>query len=129
VIRARYAAPVVLAVAAAPVLQQAVPPRGVVRAGEYRAAPAAAPLMSGEVYDAGAFPLSPVELRPGQGRDAVVAMCGVCHSLRYITMQPPLPPETWAATVRKMVEVHGAAIPEVVARQITSYLQGSYGAR
>jgi hypothetical protein len=113
----------------APAVQQATLPPGLVRAGEYRVGPPAPPVAAGSVYDVGAFPLSTPELPPGEGRDATVAMCSVCHSVRYITMQPPLPPATWAATVRKMIDVHGAAIPEDVAVRITGYLQTQYGVR
>jgi len=114
-----------LAVAGAPPRQAPAPP-GLVRAGVYQQAtggdapPAAG---GGPVYDVGPFPLSPPELPPGEGRDATVAMCSVCHSLRYITMQPPLPPDVWRATVRKMIDVHGAGIPDTVAGSITRYLQ------
>jgi hypothetical protein len=119
----------VLLAGSAPGVQQAPPP-GLVRAGEYRVGQPAPPVaVSGGLYDVGAFPLSTPELPPGEGRDATVAMCSVCHSVRYITMQPPLPPATWAATVRKMIDVHGAAIPEDVAGRITGYLQARYGVR
>jgi len=116
-------------VVAGPVQETPAPP-GLVRAGEYRlnmqgaAAPAPG---GGSVYDVGPFPLNPPELPPGEGRDATIAMCAVCHSLRYITMQPPLPPDTWRATVRKMIDVHGAAIPDDVAARITRYLQEQAG--
>ena len=125
--RVRLAAAIVVLVVGAPVWQQASPPPGVVRAGEYRAAPVAPPVVAGAVYDVGAFPLSTPALPAGEGRDATVAMCSVCHSVRYITMQPPLPPAAWAAAVRKMIDVHGAAIPEDVAGRITGYLQAHYG--
>lgn len=117
----------VLAVVGGP-QQPPPPPPGVVRAGEYRVGAARAGVTAqGPVYDVGFFPLSTPDLPPGEGRDATVAMCAVCHSVRYITMQPPLPPETWQATVRKMIDVHGAPIPEDAARQITVYLQAHYG--
>ncbi len=115
----------VLVVAGGPLQQPAAPP-GLVRAGEYRQsmAGAAAPAVTeGSVYDVGPFPLSTPDLPPGEGRDATVAMCSVCHSVRYLTMQPTLPPETWQATVRKMIDVHGAPIPDDVAQRITGYLQ------
>ena len=119
-----------LVVGHAPAVQEATPPLGVVRAGEYRVRPPETPVVvAGAVYDVGAFPLNTPELPAGDGRDATVAMCSVCHSVRYITMQPPLPPATWAATVRKMIDVHGATIPQDVAGRITGYLQTHYGAR
>ena len=119
------------AMAGVPLVQQAAPPAGVVRAGEYRVNPQGgpAPGASGTVYDVGPFPLSTPQLPDGEGRDATVAMCSVCHSVRYITMQPPLPPEAWRATVRKMVDVHGAPIPQDVAERITTYLQERFAAK
>lgn len=113
----------------APAVQQATLPPGLVRAGVYREGPVVAPaaVVAGAVYDAGPFPLVTSGLAPGDGRDATAAMCSVCHSLRYITMQPPLPPQTWEATVRKMIAVHGAQIPEEVAGPIIAYLRARYG--
>ena len=52
----------------------------------------------------------------------------MCHSTRYITMQPPLPPATWEAEVNKMTKTFGAPIPEATAKKITSYLQSHYTA-
>ncbi len=123
------AAAVLLTIAGEPPQQPGLP-QGVVRAGEYRlnTAGAGPPATAGSVYDVGPFPLSPPDLPPGEGRDATVAMCSVCHSLRYITTQPPLPPETWQATVRKMIDVHGAAIPADAAARITAYLQAHFSA-
>ncbi|HKW64101.1 MAG TPA: hypothetical protein VJN89_16235 [Candidatus Acidoferrum sp.] len=50
----------------------------------------------------------------------------MCHSTRYITMQPPLPATTWEAEVNKMIKTFGAPIPEATAKKITSYLQTHY---
>ena len=80
----------------------------------------------GARYSVAAYPLYPPELAPGAGREAVQSYCATCHSTRYITMQPPLPPETWAAEVNKMVKVMGQPIPEDVQPVITKYLQTHY---
>jgi len=77
-------------------------------------------------YSVAAFPLYPENLAPGEGREAVQAYCSTCHSTRYITMQPPLPPETWEAEVNKMVKVMGQQIPEDVQPVIIKYLQAHY---
>src|SRR5947207_3296739 len=71
------------------------------------------------------------ELRPSpsDGREFVQSFCSTCHSLRYITMQPPLPPAQWEATVKKMIDVHGAEIPQPIAWRIIAYLQANYGGR
>src|ERR1700758_243582 len=39
---------------------------------------------------------------PGVGREEFVTACVVCHSPRYITMQPQFPRATWLSEVQKM---------------------------
>lgn len=81
---------------------------------------------SGATYDAGAYPLFPPSLPADMGRDEVLAFCNTCHSPRYITMQPPLPPETWAAEVNKMIRTYGASIPDDSTERIIHYLQANF---
>jgi hypothetical protein len=80
----------------------------------------------GASYSVAPYPLYPPDLAPGEGREAVQSYCTTCHSTRYITMQPPLPPETWAAEVDKMIKVMGQPIPEDVQPVIIKYLQTNY---
>jgi mono/diheme cytochrome c family protein len=77
-------------------------------------------------YDVGPYPSFTPELAEGEGRQEVQSFCAICHSTRYITMQPPLPWATWEAEVNKMTKVYGAPIPEAAAKKITAYLQGHY---
>jgi len=77
-------------------------------------------------YEIGAYPLYPTNLAAGDGQSEVASYCNACHSPRYITMQPPLPPETWAAEVNKMVNVMGQPIPDEVQPVIIKYLQTHY---
>jgi mono/diheme cytochrome c family protein len=79
--------------------------------------------MDGAVYSVGVYPMYPPELAAGEGREAVQSYCSTCHSTRYITMQPVLPPDAWTAEVNKMVNVMGAGIPEDVQPVIIKYLQ------
>jgi hypothetical protein len=88
--------------------------------------PAAPKETDGATYAVTAYPLYPPELAPGPGREDVQSYCSTCHSTRYITMQPPLPPETWAAEVNKMVKVMGQPIPDDVQPVIIKYLQTHY---
>jgi len=81
---------------------------------------------SGVTYDAGAFPLFPPSLPAGTGRDEVKAFCNTCHSPRYITMQPFLPPEVWAAEVNKMIKTYGASIPDDSTERIIHYLETNF---
>ena len=77
-------------------------------------------------YDVGPFLTYRPTLAPGDGRREVDIYCNVCHSPIYITMQPPLPADTWAAEVTKMQKNFGAVIPDEAAKKIVSYLQANY---
>jgi mono/diheme cytochrome c family protein len=80
------------------------------------------------------------EFPPGPGREEFVTACVVCHSPRYITMQPRFSRTTWLSEVNKMKDVYGAHISDGQALKITAYLvsingkpdagqapQGTYG--
>ena len=66
-------------------------------------------------YDDSVFPA-------GEGRKQFLTSCTVCHSLRYITMQPNFPKGTWVKTVDKMRKTYGAHITDEEANQIVEYL-------
>src|SRR6266446_6322824 len=59
---------------------------------------------------------------PGPGHDEFVAACVVCHSTRYITMQPRFSRTTWLSEVNKMKNVYGAHISDEQVLRITDYL-------
>jgi mono/diheme cytochrome c family protein len=62
------------------------------------------------------------EFPPGPGRDEFVTACVVCHSPRYITMQPRFSRNMWLSVVDKMKDVYGADISNEQAQRITDYL-------
>lgn len=106
---------------------------GLVSAGDYADGtlglaqqPARADAQPGSVYRVGKWPTYTAELAPGKGRDTVVGNCSMCHSVTYITMQPPLPAATWKGEVHKMVAVMGAPIQPATEEEIVSYLQEHY---
>ena len=66
-------------------------------------------------HDEPAFP-------PGPGREEFVTACIVCHSPRYITMQPRFSRATWLSEVNKMKDSYGAHISSEQAARITDYL-------
>ena len=66
------------------------------------------------------------DLPPGEGQPEVEAYCNTCHSVRYITIQPPLPAATWEAEVSKMTKTYGASIPEDATSKIVAYLESHY---
>jgi hypothetical protein len=103
------------------------------RSGSYGSAKASgieqlfpAPVTSDGNFSVGAYLSFPPELAEGEGRAETQSFCLMCHSTRYITMQPPLPAAVWEAEVNKMIKTYGAPIPEASAKKITSYLQTHY---
>lgn len=78
------------------------------------------------MYDAGQYPIYYPELAPGDGRDDVENNCSLCHSPRYITMQPAMPAQAWADEVNKMRKTFGAPIPDDAAQRIIVYLGSHY---
>jgi cytochrome c5 len=80
----------------------------------------------GATYIVEAYGLHRPQLAPGKDRELVEAYCNTCHSLMYITMQPPLPAATWEAEVKKMVETLGQPIPQDAIPRIIAYLQKHY---
>jgi hypothetical protein len=84
------------------------------------------PLKDDSSYEAPAYPLFAPALAEGEGRPETESFCSLCHSTRYIVMQPPLPGDTWAAEVTKMIKVYGAPIPEASAQKIVTYLRSHY---
>ena len=77
-------------------------------------------------YQVSAYPVPGADLASGDGSQEVRVYCNTCHSLSYITMQPPLPAATWQAEVNKMNKAFGAAIPDDSTRKIVLYLEANY---
>ncbi len=88
--------------------------------------PSPATLTDDSVYQVSAFPRYPAELAEGEGRAETESFCSLCHSTRYITMQPPLPAAAWEAEVSKMRKTLGAPISDASAALIVKYLQAHY---
>jgi cytochrome c5 len=87
---------------------------------------AAAQMSSDDNFSVASFPSLAPELAEGEGQAETESFCAMCHSTRYITMQPPLPAATWEAEVNKMTKAFGAPIPDASAKKIISYLQTHY---
>lgn len=83
-------------------------------------------LAIGASYNAGAYPTFRPQLAPGDGSREVNTYCNICHTPRYIVMQPVLPANAWADEVNKMIKTYGAPIPGDAAQNIIAYLQSHY---
>ncbi|GAA5338097.1 hypothetical protein YIM73052_15600 [Thermus antranikianii] len=87
-----------------------------------------APVAPGEgsTIRIGPLPMYTAELADGEGKELVMAYCSICHSVTYITMQPPL--ANWKPTMDKMMKTFGAEkfIPPDAAEKILAYLQAHY---
>jgi hypothetical protein len=77
-------------------------------------------------YDAGQYPIYYPELAAGEGKDDVENNCELCHSPRYITMQPVMSAQAWSDEVNKMRKTFGASIPDDTAQKIILYLGSHY---
>lgn len=75
-----------------------------------------------------AFAQTPIELKPGPGRDLVTGYCSQCHSLDYIQGNSPfMNRQTWEAEVNKMIKAYGAPVPAEEVPKIVDYLTAQYG--
>jgi cytochrome c5 len=61
-------------------------------------------------------------LPEGPGRAEFAASCLLCHSFRYVTMQPRFSKKVWTAEVEKMNKAYGAPISPDQAAKIVEYL-------
>jgi mono/diheme cytochrome c family protein len=64
----------------------------------------------------------------GPGRRQFLTSCVVCHSPRYIAMQPPFNQTVWATEVHKMVTAYGAHVTPEEEAVIVTYIMTIRGA-
>ncbi len=74
------------------------------------------------------LPAETAALKKAPGSDLVTAQCIVCHSVEYISTQPPLPRTYWVGTVTKMQQKFGAPVAPTDVEAIVDYLAKNYGA-
>jgi cytochrome c5 len=68
------------------------------------------------------LPQYPPDLPDGPNKAAFDQKCLLCHSARYVTMQPRFPKAAWEKTVKKMVDAYGAPISPAEQQQVVEYL-------
>src|SRR6266700_7243200 len=65
--------------------------------------------------------------RQDSGAEIANAQCLICHSVEYVTMQPPMPRPFWKSSVQKMQQKYGAPIPDAQVEELADYLARNYG--
>jgi hypothetical protein len=73
------------------------------------------------------LPQYPPELPAGPHLDTYRKNCLICHSARYVAMQPRFSQTVWEKEVKKMVGDYGAVIPEDEQHEIVEYLVAVHG--
>lgn len=73
------------------------------------------------------LPLETVTFKQDAGADMANGQCLICHSIEYVTMQPPMPRAFWKASVLKMQQKYGAPITDAQVDPLTDYLTRNYG--
>ena len=76
---------------------------------------------SGQVHSI-VLPQYPPEIAAGPNVEIYSKDCLLCHTARYISMQPRFPKVVWQSEVKKMIDAYGAAIPEADQPLIIEYL-------
>ncbi len=74
------------------------------------------------------LPQYPGEIAEGPHVNTYRRDCLLCHTSRYVSMQPPFSKAVWQNEVKKMVDAYGAPISEADQALIVEYLVAVKGA-
>ena len=84
--------------------------------------PQSAPSSTGTVTKI-TLPAIPLPNLPdGPGKDVYMVQCGICHTQRYVTMQPRFSRKVWTDEVNKMINTYKAQIQPDQVNTIVDYL-------
>jgi cytochrome c551/c552 len=61
------------------------------------------------------------------GAEIANGQCLVCHSVEYVTTQPPMQRAFWKASIVKMQQKYAAPIPDNQVEALADYLTKNYG--
>ena len=61
------------------------------------------------------------------GAELANGQCLICHSVEYVTSQPPMPRAFWKASVTKMQQKYAAPITDAQIDPLVDYLTKNYG--
>jgi len=65
--------------------------------------------------------------RQDSGAEIANAQCLICHSVEYVTMQPPMPRPFWKSSIQKMQQKYGAPVADAQVEELADYLARNYG--
>jgi cytochrome c5 len=68
------------------------------------------------------LPKYPPDIPQGPNVEIYSKDCLLCHTARYVAMQPRFPKSVWQNEVKKMVDAYGAPIPDADQALIVEYL-------
>ena len=74
------------------------------------------------------WPVETGTYKPGKGVELAQALCTNCHSVDYVSTQPPMPRKFWDGVVKKMKEKYAAPLPDDTTL-LAEYLTREYGAK
>jgi cytochrome c553 len=66
--------------------------------------------------------------KPGKGSELAQALCMNCHSVEYVSTQPPMPRKFWEGVLKKMKEKYAAPMPDDMTA-LADYLTDAYGVK
>jgi cytochrome c551/c552 len=73
------------------------------------------------------LPPETTAFKQDSGAEIANAQCLICHSVEYVTMQPPMPLPFWKSSIQKMQQKYGAPIPDADVAALAEYLARNYG--
>jgi mono/diheme cytochrome c family protein len=85
--------------------------------------------VAGTTHSIGMPQVSFPDLPDGPHKEAFLGGCMICHTPRYVTMQPAFSKKVWTAEVEKMKKVYGAPLSDEQMPQIVEYLMSIRGAQ
>ncbi len=73
------------------------------------------------------LPLEVNSFKQDAGAEIANAHCLVCHSVEYVSIQPPFLRAFWKGSVQKKQQKYGATVPENQVESLWDYLTRNYG--
>ena len=91
--------------------------------GQAQQAPKVSPKQAGnDSVHTIVLPQYPPDIPAGPHVDAYRKNCLICHSARYVAMQPRFSQGVWEKEVKKMVDAYGATISDAEQKEVVEYL-------